>query len=592
MRKVRILSKVLVLALCVSFVMSLFGCAQNDDNSAKSDSTATSSTAEVKETEKENVKLTLLYRDEGSANNINANKDNPVYKELEKQTNTTLEIVGWSDDKVKISIAGGDLPDIVCVSDLNTKSLFDAKLIVDMNPLIQKTDSNNLLYSQAAVDFSKTLLKNDGFYFITPGVSSADDKFAPRMKMDVGPVVRWDYYEELGMPSIKNYDDFLNMMEKMVQNHPLTPDGKKVYAFTNLNDWDLGLWTYKQVANPSGVEIYNNVIDVSKDDQKIIPEFYGHRNSYYEGALILNKAYRKGLVHPEAFTMKFADFEAAAVKGEVIFNGAVYGLEKVNAELMKGANPTSFVAIPFDFGYGYSDVAQRNSIPSYKGERGMDGKNWSITTNCENPERAVEFLDYCWSPQGTRLLTSGIEGDTWEYIDGKATLKPATVEMISKGGDEVDKSGAFGGTGSLAHLVGLAKNVMHPDGELANLQNSPSTFVQMMNPVEKDYVEAYGVEYPFQAFVKAYTDGKQKFNPDYKTINMPSMPDEMKRIDTKITDVLVKGLPKIVIQPKSDAEFEIAFSKLKDDLNAVGAQTLYKWTAEEFNKVIAIARGN
>lgn len=589
MRKARILSKVLVLALCVSLVMSLFGCAKKDDNSAISDSTTTESTAKV--TEKENVKLTLLYRDEGVANNINAYKDNPVYKELEKQTNTTLEIVGWNEDKVKISIAGGDLPDIVCVSDLNTKAMFDAKLILDMNPLIQKTDSKNLLYSPAAVEFSKTLLKNDGFYFITPWVSAATDKFAPRMKMDVGPTVRLDYYKELGMPSIKNYDDFLNMLEKMVQKHPLTPDGKKVYAFTNINDWALGLWSYGMVSNPSGVECYNNVIDVPKDDQKIIPEFYGHRNAYYEGALLLNKAYRKGLVHPEAFTMKFADFEAAAVKGEVIFNPAVYGFEKANAELMKGENPTSFVTIPFDFGYGYSDVAQRNSIPSYKGERGMDQKNWSITTNCKNPERAVEFLNFCWSPQGTRLLTSGIEGDTWEYVNGKATLKPATVEMISKGGDEVNKSGAFGGTGALDHLVGLAKNVMHPDGELANLMNSPSTFVQLMNPVQKDYAKAFGVEYPFQAFVKAYTDGKQKFNPDYKTINMPSMPDEMKRIDTKITDVLVKGLPKIVIEPKSDAEFEIAFNKLKDDLNAVGAQELYKWTADEFNKVIAIARG-
>lgn len=587
MKKVKILQRVVTIALSASLAFSLFGCGSSTGENKKNDSTTQATTGQAPtttEVKKEPVHLTILWREEAAATNINNFKDNPVYQKLQEVTNTTFEILGWNNDKLKISIAGGDLPDLVCVEDVNSKTLFDAKLIVDMKPLIDKTGSENLLYCPARIKYQQDYLKTDGIYFLTPTASGPEVTPGFNLKQDVGPTIRWDYYKELGMPSIQSLDDLLDVLEEMVKRHPTTPEGKKVYAFSNLNDWSGGLWSYGMLDNVSGVACYNELVDVAREDQKIINEFYGKRNPYYQGARIMNKAFRKGLVHPDAFTMKMVDFEAAALKGEILYNSAVYGFEKANVELMKGDNPTSFITIPFDFGYSYSDVAPRNNLPSYLGVRGMSGKNWSVTKNCKNPEGTVEFLNYCFSAEGSRLLYNGLEGVHWEYVNNKPVLKQETIDMLLAGGDPLNKSGAFGGQGSLGFLAGKNKSVVHPDGELVNLQNVTSTYKKMMNPVQADYAASYGVEYPYEAFVKKYKEGKQKFNPDYKAINMPGLPEDMKRIYTKITDVLVKGLPKTIIVPKTDEEFEAAFNKLKEELNDAGAQELYKWTAERFEE--------
>lgn len=588
MKKAGIMPKVLVLLLGLALLLSLFGCGSSNGD-AQNTSASQGTTQETKgasesseEVRKEIVHLNILWVEEAGATSINTYKNNPVYKEVERLTGTTFDILGWNNEKLMVSIAGGDLPDIVCATDDNIETLYTSKVIVDLFPLIEKTKSNNLLYAPARIDAAKKMLKTEGFYYITPLGFAADAPSSYPIKVEVGPTLRWDYYKELGCPSIKSLDDLLNVLEQMAQKHPTTPDGKKVYAFANLNDWQYGLWSYTMLANVTGVENLFETIDVRKDDQQIIPEFYGPENPYYQASRLMNKAYRKGLLHPEAFTMKKIDFEAAALRGEILYNGAVYGFEKANLELLKGDNPTSFVTIPFDFGYCYSNVAPRNNVPGYLGGIGMGGKNWCVTTNCKIPERAVEFLDFCFSAEGTRLLTSGVEGVHWEYVDGKPAMKKEIIDLIMEGGEELNKTGILGSQGALAHLRGMGNSVLHPDGAPVNLQTIPSAYKFMMNPVQKDYSETYGVEYPFQAFQKKYEQGLQKFNPDYKTLKYPAMPDDIKRIDTKLIDILVKGLPKTVLEPKTDEEWEKAFNKLRDDLNAAGAQTVVEWAKEVF----------
>ncbi|WP_135555977.1 type 2 periplasmic-binding domain-containing protein [Paenibacillus cymbidii] len=590
MRKVKGLSKALVLTICASLLV-MTGCTKSsDDGEPTSTASAPSTTAKPKE----NVKISVLWCEEGGATNINTYKDNPVLKEIEKRTNTTLEILGWNAEKLSMSIAGGDLPDLICTNDANIKKLYDAKMIVDMAPLIEKTGSKSLLYAPNRIKYAKDFLGTEGIYYLTPAAFEADVDTILPMKMDVGPSVRWDYYKELGYPSIKSFDDYLAMVEQMVQKHPTTPDGKKVYGFGLFNDWSGGLWSYGLLTSvSSGVNNYAETIDVSKDDQsKIISDFYGPQNPYYQASQFYNKAYRKGLMHPDAFTMKYADFEAAAVKGEIISNPAVYGFEKANQELLKAANPTSFMMIPFDFGYSYSPPKPYNQIPGYQGGRGLDGKNWTISTKSKIPDRVVEFLNFVFSPEGSRIIYSGVEGVNWEYdANKKPVMKKETVDTIIKGGEDLNKTGIFGSIAALSHLRGVSNTVKASDGGYANLQSDKSTYIQMMNTVQKDYAKYYGVDYPSLAFTKKVDEKKMKFNADYKVVSLPAMPDDIKRIDVKLQDILVKGLPKTIIEPKTDEEWVKAFDKLRNDLNAAGAQTVNKWAETEYMKAYAKLMG-
>ena len=289
--------------------------------------------------------------------------------------------------------------------------------------------------------------------------------------------------------------------------------------------------------------------------------------------------------------MKKIDFDAATVRGEIISNPAVYGFEKANQELLKAPKPTAFVTIPFDFGYTYPTITEMNKEPGYLGGRGYDGKNWCITAKCKNPQKAVEFLDYCFSPDGTRLITSGVEGINWEYVNKKPMLKKETVDAILEAGEKFHQTGILGSLGGLTHLSGLNKAVLHPDGAPVNLQAESATYTAMLNPVQKDYCKYYGVEYPFQAFQKKYEQGLIKVNLNYKIISMPTEPQEIKRITIKLNDILVKGLPRTILEPKTDEEWLVSFNNLRDELNAAGAQNVVKWAKEQFNTAINKAYG-
>ncbi len=49
---------------------------------------------------------------------------------------------------------------------------------------------------------------------------------------------RWDLYDQLGQPEVKNLDDFLELMKKMKEICPTDDNGKETYALSMWPDWD------------------------------------------------------------------------------------------------------------------------------------------------------------------------------------------------------------------------------------------------------------------------------------------------------------------------------------------------------------------
>ena len=60
-----------------------------------------------------------------------------------------------------------------------------------------------------------------------------------------------------------------------------------------------------------------------------------------------------------------------------------------------------------------------------------------ITTSCQNPQAAARLLDYCYSEEGQTLLNWGIEGESYEIVDGE---KQFTDNIMNPGEGLVPKS--------------------------------------------------------------------------------------------------------------------------------------------------------
>lgn len=66
----------------------------------------------------------------------------------------------------------------------------------------------------------------------------------------------------------------------------------------------------------------------------------------------------------------------------------------------------------------------------------MDG--WMttfISKDCENPERAIAFLTYLCSEEGQMDMFMGVEGETYDMVDGKPVLKEELQELYSSNFD-------------------------------------------------------------------------------------------------------------------------------------------------------------
>ena len=58
---------------------------------------------------------------------------------------------------------------------------------------------------------------------------------------------------------------------------------------------------------------------------------------------------------------------------------------------------------------------------------------WTVTMiskNCKNPERAIAFLDYLMSEHGQMVTYLGVEGETYDMVDGKPVLKEEVRELL------------------------------------------------------------------------------------------------------------------------------------------------------------------
>ena len=63
---------------------------------------------------------------------------------------------------------------------------------------------------------------------------------------------------------------------------------------------------------------------------------------------------------------------------------------------------------------------------------GING--WTVTMisrNCEHPERAIAFMDYMLSEHGQKVLYLGVEGETYDMVDGEPVVKEEVQELLN-----------------------------------------------------------------------------------------------------------------------------------------------------------------
>ncbi|QHT61480.1 extracellular solute-binding protein [Paenibacillus lycopersici] len=492
-----------------------------------------------------------------------------VYDEITRMTGVTMDIQTYDEQKFKVELAGGNLPDIIQVPNKNIKELIEGNNILPLDDLVKAYGPD---IAQPVLARSLDYIRrfwSDGknkLYMVPVQVGSSGFGF----QQETGLNVRWDYYKELGYPRIRSIDDMVNVIAEMVQRHPETEDGSKTYGVSMWNDW--GTWSIRSIGLITGGGVY----DVNTG--QLVNDYTDPDHSaVWDMARFLYLAQQRGILDPDAFTAKYNDIVAEASKGTLLSAFATWPFAYVNAELLRQGPDKGFVTLPLDWGFtnvGGSTVA------------GWSDRAWAITSNCKDPGRAMALINFLVSEQGSRLIASGIQGRHWDYADGVPQMKPETAALAAEGGDSWKRTGI----GMFANQQGFTDHVVTNDGGIVNLFESPEMYKAKMNSLYEDYDRHYGVTYPAEAYKRLVEQGKVKTLdqvPQDILNAMPPKPDDIIRIQSKLDELLMKGMPVVVLGSANDAEFAVNEQKLIDQLVDAGADRYFAWFKRAFEETKA-----
>jgi multiple sugar transport system substrate-binding protein len=529
-------------------------------------------------TNKKPITLTLV--ETGSdVSQWNADHNSPVQKLIKTVTGVTLKQVKVSEDEFSVRLASGDLADMVRVSQANKdwgKGLIIGKKIIPLDNLV-KTNGKNLTKTiPSTLAFSKAQWSQgqNKLYFVSPQVGP--DQMGSGTGEMSGPTLRWDYYKEIGAPAIHNETDLLNVLKKMVANHPTSESGKKVYGISMWNDWG-SPWCESMLQYYFTGQTINDTTSLGADKGAKYIDQSNANSPIWRTVKFLYDCNQAGILDPDAFTMGYADYCAKGDDGALLCAAAEWPFAIFNQA--HNAEGKGYMTIPVTGGY------QWHGADSIMGYSGMD---YAITTKCKYQDRAMDLLNFMFSYEGSRDMYAGIAGKTWTYVNGVPTLKQSTIDASKK----ADAAWAATDINANNALTGLAPYTVNPiDKQYSNLFDTKQVFVQQQNPLLKSYDNFYKVSYPGEHFLKMLKAGTSKNQSGYDTLAQAIAYNPPSNINTMTIDLQGKVMSDIAkcVNAKDDADYAVQKAAAIKDFNDSGAKELFNYRSNWYNNAVKTA---
>ncbi len=583
-------SKKRFLALLVSvlLVLSVTACGSNNSSTSASNSasasgsTAESNTSASSAMDTSPITMTLGVRQDYGITQEGV-FDRGVFPEIAKQTGITLSVQLYDADKFQVLSAGGDLPEITMLyTDLaGVQSLASSGQILPLDDLLNQYGQNLVKSFSKTFDYQKKLFFSDGKTYVVaaPTTTNTDPKNPPAQG-NVGFMPRYDIYKAIGSPKISSEDDFLNVLKQM-QDYARAniPASKSAYALSGFTDW--GLWTIVPYLFQSG---YRDTVNTNYLTNCVTGQlenmYLDTNNVFWKAWSFINKAYRMGIFDPEGFTQKYQQFDDKLKNGEVLVSG--YGWTQPDPA--KLGNTAIFSYLP--------GVLPYVSVISPKYTVGDLSLGQVITTNCKNPGRAMQLMNYLASDDGAMLLHNGVKGVDWDIVDGKPQIIGERLNRI-KAGTSLDYEQSIGIGPN--NTLGFTIKALLDDGSNAVLINSADFLSQSSTEAMKSFAKDFdsSLSYPGQVYEKWVADGTEKEITDYPIVFSLLKPtsDEDMQIEASVMQYVQANIAKPAMA-KSDAEFEsakadiiAAITKLGEDKANADMMANFAQAQQDANKI-------
>ena len=352
----------------------------------------------------ENVTLTLALLEESAITSYyNDISETPFGQAWQEATGVTLEVQQYADNAaLNLMIASGELPDIIYFD----WAKYNGGIYQAVKDGVVAPMSD---YAEFSPDYMALLESNDTY---RKGATTVDGDVAgfnlfrgdPYLLTSAGLIVRQDFLDKVDMEAPVTADDLYDVLVAFKNELKIEKPLSLTKSHMNI------LIDHGVITTPFGLPKG----DFYVEDGSI---HYGCFEAEYKDVLTyLNKLYDEGLLDPEY----------ATIAGSAANANFMNGVSGVISQSVGGGLGTFIATMADDptwdaTGFGPL-VTQEGEIPmSTYCVNPVDTRAAVITTACKNKETAAQFLNYAYTEEGHMLFNFGIEGVSYEMVDGYPT---------------------------------------------------------------------------------------------------------------------------------------------------------------------------
>ncbi|MCR5753331.1 MAG: extracellular solute-binding protein, partial [Acetatifactor sp.] len=352
---------------------------------------------------------------------------NAVSKAITEATGVDINFItpaGNEAEKLNALIASKSLPDLITLGwwEPQMNEMIQGDMVYALNELADKYDTYFWEVSDPqAVDWY-TQADGNIYGYPNSSVTPKDVEENDNIGSNQTFLVRKDIYEAIGSPDMTTIDGFYQAVKKAakmfpeINGKPLIPIGAHVFDDTGNVSFDQYIQNFLAVPYEKDGALYDRDTD---------PE-------YIEWLKMFRRLNAEGCLATDIFIDQRTQMEEKIAEGRYFC--MLYQYTDISAqqkELYANDPDSIYIAIDGPKNHNGDDHVLPTNTAS----------GWTVTMiskNCKHPDRAMQFMDYLISEEGQKMVYLGVEGVTYDVVDGQPVLKEKVKKLLNTNRQKYD----------------------------------------------------------------------------------------------------------------------------------------------------------
>ncbi len=476
-----------------------------------------------------------------------------------------------AEEAIGVMIAGDEYPDFVDASS-GMKSMVDAGAFIAIDDYWDEFPNIKNFYTEAEWN---SIRAEDGHVYIIPQFGKTWDHDTTCVHNDEAFWIQTRVLKWAGYPKIETLDEYFDLIERYIEANPKMPDGTPNIGYEILCDD----WRYFCLENaPFFLDGYPNdgCCIVDRETHKAID--YNTTDTAKRYFKKLNEEYKKGIVDPETFTMKYDAYISKLSTGRVCgmvdqhwdFNDAELAIKAAGT-----LDDCTYVPVGITMDKGVEE--HWHTKPALDVSNGV-----GITKSCKDPKGAMKFMNDLLDPEILTLRNWGIEGVN--YNKGEDGVFTRTDEMRKNADDQKYINANLC---PYAYFPNYSNGMDHDGVNGCDANHQATEFYESLSDDVKECFDAYGVK-TYVEMLNEAPDNEAWF-PMWSYSNALTTDTDEGLVWTTMAEVKHEYLPQVCIAEDFDTAWNEYLDKYKEKCDVDGV--LLPAFDKEIQRRIDVASG-